>query len=250
MKLPLDGVVLEIRRVAQAPGGERSMNSTRRIMVSIFAAILLSMAHSANGAFPPGNIDALVTRLQTHYQATHSFTAKFTETLSRPGAPPRERSGVVQYQKPGRMRWEFSGSQPETIVSDGTTIYDYDPGLDQVVETPLRRAAMSRGAAAFLLGVGNLKRDFIPTASTAPSSDGLAHVILKPKGQGDPVELGVDPATSNIVTLRLADAMGNVTLLRFNEIKTNPPLESSTFSFKVPPGADIVNADSASHGAN
>lgn len=206
--------------------------------------------HPANGASPSGNIDTLVTRLQTHYQATHAFTAKFTETLSRPGAPPRERSGVVEYQKPGRMRWEFAGSQPETIVSDGTTIYDYDPGLEQVVETPLKRAVMSRGAAAFLLGVGNLKRDFIPSAGAASDSDGLVHLVLKPKGQGDPVEIGVDPATSNIVTLRLADAIGNVTLLRFNEIKTNPPLDSSTFSFKVPPGADIVNADAASHGAN
>jgi outer membrane lipoprotein carrier protein len=219
-------------------------------MVSIFAAILLSMAHPANAAFPAGNVDALVARLQSHYQATRGFSAKFTETLSRPGAPPRERSGVVQYQKPGRMRWEFSGAQPETIVSDGRTIYDYDPGLDQVVETPLKRAAMSRGAAAFLLGVGNLKRDFIPSTGVAQNSDGLAHVVLKPKGQGDPVELGIDPATSNIVTLRLADAMGNVTLLRFNEIKTNPPLDSSVFSFRVPPGADIVNADAASHGAN
>jgi outer membrane lipoprotein-sorting protein len=75
-------------------------------------------------------------------------------------------------------------------------------------------------------------------------------VVLKPKGEGDPVELGVDPATSNIVTLRLADAMGNVTLLRFDEIRTNPPLDPSVFSFKVPPGADIVNADATSHGAN
>jgi outer membrane lipoprotein carrier protein len=189
------------------------------------------------------NLKTLVARLQHHYQVTDSFKAKFKETITRAGAPPRERSGAIYYRKPGRIRWEFAGSQPETIVSDGTTIYDYDPGLNQVVETPLRNAFRSQGAVAFILGVGKVERDFKAAAVPAAPADGRDHIALTPKGGGgDGIELGVDPKTSNIMTLRLTDALGNTTVLEFSEIERNLPLEASLFAFTAPAGADIVSA--------
>jgi len=188
-------------------------------------------------------LERLIARLQHHYQVTESFSAKFRETITRAGAPPRERSGVIHYRKPGRIRWEFADPQSETIVSDGTTIYDYDPGLNQVVETPLRNAFRSQGAVAFILGAGNVERDFSAAPVPEAPADGRDHVALTPKGGGgDRIELGVDPKTSNIMTLKLTDALGNTTALEFSEIERNPPLKASLFEFTPPAGADIVNA--------
>jgi outer membrane lipoprotein carrier protein len=208
------------------------------------------------GAYPPpstragddapakgANLKTLVARLQHHYQVTDSFKAKFTETITRAGAPPRQRGGMIYYRKPGRIRWEFSGSQPETIVSDGTTIYDYDPGLNQVVETPLRNAFRSQGAVAFILGVGSVERDFKATAVPSAAADGRDHIALTPKGgAGEGIELGVDRKTSNIAALRLTDALGNTTAFDFSEIERNLPLKASLFAFTAPDGADIVSA--------
>jgi outer membrane lipoprotein carrier protein len=191
------------------------------------------------------SLRTLVLRLQRHYQATDSFSAKFKQTITRAGTPPRERAGAVFYKKPGRMRWEFEAPQPETIVSDGTTIYDYDPGLNQVVETPVKQAFKSRLAAAFFLGVGNLERDFDAVSVAAPAADGLEHVALTPKGGGDAVELGVDPKTSNILTMAVADSLGNRTAISFNEIKRNSDLKASLFAFTPPAGADIVSSEAS-----
>jgi outer membrane lipoprotein carrier protein len=189
------------------------------------------------------NLKTLVARLQHHYQVTDSFKAKFKETVTRAGALPRQRSGMIYYRKPGLIRWEFSGSQPETIVSDGTTIYDYDPGLNQVVETPLRNALRSQEAVAFILGLGNVERDFKATAVPSAAADGRDHLALTPKGGGgDGIELGVDRKTSNIAALRLTDALGNTTTLDLSEIERNLPLKASLFAFTAPDGVDIVNA--------
>lgn len=188
-----------------------------------------------------------MSQLQRHYQATDSFKANFKETITRAGAPPRDRSGVIYYCKPGRMRWEFAEPQPETIVSDGSLIYDYDPGLNQVVETPLKSAFKSHGAAAFLLGVGDLDRDFDAVTVASPAGDSLGHVALTPKGGGDRIELGIDSHTFNIVTLMLVDALGNRTALEFSAIERNLPLASALFTFTVPPGADIVSSQGSQH---
>jgi outer membrane lipoprotein carrier protein len=191
------------------------------------------------------SLDLLLERLQQHYQATKSFSAKFDETVTRAGAAPLQRSGVIYYQKPGKLRWEFEGSQPETIVSDGKTIYDYDPALNQVVETPLAEASRSQAAAAFLLGAGDMKRDFKAEAILSPNSDELIHVALTPKHGGERIEAGVERQTYNIGTLSIADAVGNRTNLSFSEIKLNQPLQASQFEFTPPDGADIVSGGGA-----
>jgi outer membrane lipoprotein carrier protein len=192
-------------------------------------------------------LKALIAHLQRHYQDTASFKANFKETIARTGAPPRERTGVIYYRKPGRLRWEFAQPQPETIVSDGALIYDYDPGLNQVVETPLKSALKSPSAASFMLGVGNVARDFTALALAAPPGDPLAHIALIPRGGGDKIELGLDRSNFDIVTLALTDALGNRTVLEFSAVERNVPVASSLFEFTVPAGADIVNSQGSPH---
>ncbi len=198
----------------------------------------------AAGASPA--IHRLIERLQRHYQETASFTAKFDETITRPGAPPLKRNGVLTWQRPGRIRFDCAAPQPETIVSDGRTLYDYDPGLNQVVETPLKSAIKAQAAAALLLGAGNLERDFVASSPSTPSRDGLEYAILTPKAGGPRVKIGVDPATSNIVSLTIADALGNRTGFQFFAIRLNVAIAASVFAFKVPDGADVVTSGAGS----
>ncbi len=192
------------------------------------------------GAAAPEDLNTLLAHLQHHYQQTNSFSASFKETIARVGAPPQERSGRVDYLKPGRVRFEFGDPQPETIVSDGKLLYDYDPGLNQVMETPLKNAIKTQAVAAFLLGAGNVERDFKASRPVSPADDGLIHVLLTPKRGGDPIDLGLEPHTLNIASLRLADALGNVTKISFSDIDINAAIESSRFAFKTPAGADVV----------
>ncbi len=225
----------------------------RRVGVALFV-MLLTVAGVAGsfgysgaevlarepGASHPAELKALLARLQRHYEQTNSFSASFKETVARVGAPPQERTGTVYYSKPGRVRFEFGEPQPETIVSDGKLLYDYDPGLNQVMETPLRNAIKAQAIAGFLLGVGNVGRDFEASRPAKSANDGLIHLILTPKSGGNPLAIGLDPQTLNIERLKLGDALGNVTTISFSGIKTNIAIEPSRFEFKTPAGADIV----------
>lgn len=208
-------------------------------MAPLGSALLPIVARAATIANPP-QLKVLVEHLQKHYQATQSFSAKFTETITRVGAPPQERQGTVYYRKPGRIRFDFTSPQAETLVSDGTTFYDYDSGLNQVMETPLKNVLKTRSAAAFLMGAGDLEHEFDAAPGPA-SADNLQTIQLTPKGGGDRIDLGMDQTNFNIVTLQLNDALGNVTLFHFDDIRINVPLEEALFAFKVPAGADVVS---------
>jgi outer membrane lipoprotein carrier protein len=187
----------------------------------------------------PADLDTIVERLQQRYDCSRSMQANFDETLSSPGGITRTRKGTVYFKKVGRMRWEFAVPSEGTVVSDGKTVYDYEKDLNQVVELPVNKALKS-SATAFLLGLGNIRRDFKASLSPAPSSDGLTHVILTPKGGGDTMELGLDPKSYDIVNFKLTNQVGSVTQLKFSDIRTNVALDDTLFKFTVPEGADIV----------
>ncbi|HEY6395334.1 MAG TPA: outer membrane lipoprotein carrier protein LolA [Candidatus Binataceae bacterium] len=189
-------------------------------------------------------MNKLIAAIQHHYQVTTSFKANFKEQITPAGGLRKYREGVVYIQKPGKMRWEFAAPEQQTIVSDGITLYSYEPDLNQVIETPLKQALRSSGATSFLLGMGDIRRDFDASLPSNPSSDSLRHIILRPRGGKDRIEFAVDPKTYDISALILTDQLGDVTELKFDHFQDNIELADSLFTFTVPAGADIVKQPS------
>lgn len=218
-----------------------------RLHAKIAAVLALAIMASTPGLdAAPSRLDSILTRVQNHYRDTNSFQAKFTEEVTSPGGMKKTRTGVVYYLKPGRMRWEFAAPDTETIVSDGIIVYSYEPDLNQVIETPVKQILKSSNATTFLLGFGDLRRDFNASTPTPAPADGLIHLTLVPKDGGNKAEVGLDQRALNLVTLQLIDAVGDRTLFQFSDWTSNPALQDSLFKFEVPPGADIVRTTGAS----
>jgi len=228
-------------------GGTAKARGVMKINLPRFAGLVLALAVSLAGPWGLACArDETLTKaldgLQRHYRETKSFRARFREELTAVGAPKRTRTGTVYFLKPGRMRWEFDEPSRELIVSDGTQLYNYDPELNQVVEAPLAQALRSPGATEFLLGAGDVAKDFNASLLDG-AGDGLTNLRLVPKSQGNRVELGLDPNNYNVETIRVIDQLGNVTTLRFTDIMNNAPVSDSIFKFTAPPGADIVRPE-------
>jgi outer membrane lipoprotein carrier protein len=187
---------------------------------------------------------AVLDKIQDHYKHTSSFTAKFTEQLTGIGGTKHTRGGQVWYKRPGMMRWEFDSPQKEIVVSDGNKLYDFQPDLNQVLELPLNRAFKSSAPLTFLLGMGDLRRDFNATVSAVPAEHVLK-VALTPKGGGDRVEMELDSSNYDLKGAKVTDALGNTTSIAFSSVKTNVQVADSMFHFQVPPGVDVVQAPGA-----
>jgi len=212
------------------------------VMLVATAGYVQSEATALAAAPASKNLTQVLDRLQRHYRDTDSFSAKFSEEIATVGAPKRKRQGTVSFRKPGRMRWEFEAPEVQTLVSDGQTLYSYDPDLNQVVETPLKQALKSSSATSFLLGLGNIKRDFKAAFASPAKPGGLIDLMLDPKAGGYKIEVGIDPKTYNLITLTLTDQLGDTTRIDFSDVRDNVDMPDSIFAFRVPAGADVVAA--------
>ncbi len=122
-------------------GKRLSDSGGRRDLLSSRAAPIRSETMAPAGPPVSKDLKQVLDRLQQHYHDTNSFTAKFNEEIATVGAPKRQRQGTVSFRKPGRMRWEFSDPEKQTIVSDGDDALQLRPGSQ-----PGRRDSAEAGA--------------------------------------------------------------------------------------------------------
>jgi len=147
-------------------------------------------------------------------------------------------------KKPGRMRWDYTAPDKKLFVSDGTAIYLWVPADNQVTRSPMPRQDEATTALLFLVGKGNLTRDFtvsfVPKAP--PDMFGLRLEPKLPDRDYDWLQLGLDRKTLQIRTLASGDRQGGQSLFTFTNFKENVGLADKTFEFKIPRGADVINA--------
>lgn len=238
--------------------GKTGSESTTRALTAVIGLLAAIFAQEVNFAMAEtrlggtempfsrvtsdSDVRSVVKGLQQHYDRTDSFLANFDQQILSSAGTRTDRRGVLYYRKPAQMRWEFSVPKDELIVSDGSTLYNYQPDLSQVIETPLAQALRSSPSAALLLGIGRLDRDFDVSLIRPQPADGLLHVALNPKRGGERLELALDRATYALASLKVVDPLGNQTVFTFHNTKDNPVLDDALFTFKAPPGADIIQS--------
>lgn len=189
-------------------------------------------------------VDGIVRKLQARYEATADFTADFTQSVEVPTlGKTLESTGQVFFKRPGRMRWEFAEPDRQTIVADGETLWVYQPEHHQVLKAPFRAAFQSATPISFLFGVGELASDFHPSL-LPPGGAGTHRLRLVPKQDKEigVLVLDVDSGSYDIVAAEVNDPLGNVTRLRFANLKRGVGLADSRFTLETPPGTDVVEA--------
>lgn len=200
-----------------------------------FSAALLSAAESAGA-------EAVVDALQKSYDATVDFVADFRQetevkTLNRS----MKSSGKLFFKRPGKMLWRYDEPKDQFVLADGKHLYFYQPEQNQVIKTPLKNAFRGDIPLSFLLGLGNLKKDF---NATLKASDAEQNVLrLEPKGEAggySEILLGVSKKGSDILWVSVRDAASNLTTLRFSGMRKGVGVNDSIFQIKIPAGADIV----------
>ena len=215
-----------------------------RIFGSLHALLMATVF--AAGQAPSGRPPAqeVARALQKQYDAVHDFKADFVHD-SEGGLLRKKQTerGVVQVKKPGKMRWDYTAPEPKVFVSDGRRIYLYVPADNQVIVSPVPEEDQATTAVLFLVGKGNLTRDFTVTYADGGTADSYA-LRLQPKlpeRDYDWLQIVVDRKTFAIRTLSAADSQGGRSTFQFSNYQANVGLTDKTFTFKIPRGADVTN---------
>ncbi len=180
-----------------------------------------------------------IAQLRQFVAATRSATGTFKQTVhAASGRQPQQASGRFAFQRPGKFRWEYEQPYPQLLVSDGKTLWSWDPDLNQATVNKLD-AALGNTPAAILSGGGMVEDNFQLTEAGA--SDGLSWVQaipLQPDSSFESMRMGFSGGMLQRMELR--DNFGQMTQIIFSGVAADVTLDAKTFRFDMPAGADVI----------
>lgn len=209
--------------------------------------MLLTISVAPATAASDGACAETVARaVQRRYESVRDLESRFEQTsqvasLGTTGASePARSSGTVVFAKPGRMRWAYEKPEPSLVVSDGEVVWIYDPAAREAQRFPTGAGFLSGVAVQFLVGEGDLLRDFRVKASDCAEPVVTLELVPRRDATYEKLALVVERATGEVKETRVHDLVGNATRVVFQGMRVNQSPAASTFVFEPPAGVKVV----------
>lgn len=209
-------------------------------MKKILIATLL-IATQAGNAWATG-----LESLEKFVKTVKTGRTDFTQVVMAPpkdgrAARTKKSSGSFEFSRPGRFKFVYKKPFEQFIVADGQILWLYDVDLNQVTARKQAQALGSTPAAliASASDMSALQADFNLTA--VPDSEGLEWVQASPKATDSSLQyVRVGFKGADLAALDILDSFGQLSSMRFTTLQSNVALESNSFAFKPPVGADLI----------
>ena len=200
----------------------------------LIRALALTLLLGLPAAFAADSLDR-------RWQALRALEASFTQVQRDvDGMLLGESAGEFALQRPGRFRWDYTEPYAQTVVSDGETLWTYEPDLAQATRRPAQAALVGTPAALLADGAA-LAQGFTITPLQENPGQGLEGWRLTPRdAEGEFSRIDIWMRGDVPVRMDFADSLGGPTEIQLQCVRRNPRLPEARFRFKVPQGVDVV----------
>ncbi len=203
----------------------------------ILSGILFALALSSG----PAAASSATQTLDRFFDGLRSLQADFDQIIVRNGQILQQTRGRLHIHRPGKFRWSYQAPFEQLIVTDGETLWVYEPDLEQVTRTRLDDTVGN--TPAILLSTLEPLRNLFAIVDAGPK-DGLDWVMLEPLGEQttfSSVFLGFE--AGDLAAMEIIDALEHSVHIRFHDLERNITLDPALFRFTPPPGVDVISED-------
>ncbi|WP_407656836.1 outer membrane lipoprotein chaperone LolA [Marinobacter gudaonensis] len=178
-----------------------------------------------------------LARVLESYQ---SYQADFIQiVVNENGNRVQETRGSLKAKRPGMFYWETSAPLSQFIVSDGDTVEVYDPDLEQVTVHDLDDRVQSTPALLLSGEVDDLEKTY--RVSGRSMGEHTREYTLEPRSPDSLfTSLRLTFFDGELQEMRMQDSLGQLSILSFDDIRLNEPVEASAFTLEYPEGVDII----------
>lgn len=169
-----------------------------------------------------------------------SFQADFIQiVVNENGNRVQETRGSLKAKRPGLFYWETSAPLSQFVVSNGETVEVYDPDLEQVTIHNLDDRVQSTPALLLSGEVDNLEETY--RVSGRKVGEHTREFTLEPKSPDSLfTSLRLTFYKGELQEMRMQDSLSQISILSFDRIRLNEPVEASAFTLEYPEGVDII----------
>jgi len=163
------------------------------------------------------------------------LSCRFVQTIVHEDGTKTKASGTLELRRGGMFRFAYEKPYEQLYISDGKTIWHYEPDLMQA-ERLSRLEVADLGALRILAGK-SLQKEVELLAEQ--QTQGRRWLKLRLRATGRVVWLALD-RQGHPVALRSRDALGAENRMELLHCRFVPP-PRHRFAFRPPPGVDLID---------
>jgi len=201
-----------------------------KIIIFIISCIVITNLYAQSAA----------QNLQVKLANLHNMSADFAQVVTtEDGTVLQQVTGKMVLARPNKFRWETTSGIKQLIVTDGKTLWIYDPDLKQVTIRTLQTSIKQTPMLLLINPQINLQEKFIISKPDVNQSGDWFELI--PKDKNDMfTSIVIGFYGNKIKEIRFSNQLNQRTVLSFSNIIINKKILTA-FSFTIPNGVDVIN---------
>ena len=220
----------------------------------VFAFLLLAPLATGAGARTilvnadqTAELNALIDGLQRKYSRIQGLEADFLQVYYGTDGRVIREAGHLLLKRPGKARWEYSSPERKLFISDGKNVFFYVYGEKNATRSAVKETADPQIPFLFLLGRGNLRRDFSRIEVAAgESAAGPGNQVLRLFPKRAPEEfkqllVEIVPSTFDVRRMVIFERSGARMDFLLSNVRENVSPDSQ-FQFTPPAGVTVKRA--------
>ncbi len=214
-------------------------------MLCLWTWVVGAVSLSATQTSAAASLDKILDGMETRYSGKGFSVAFFQESMLKAMQISDTAEGRLVVKKPGKMRWEYILPDPQTIITDGKTMWIYRPADNQVM---VGRAPAFFGdgkGAGFLSDIRQIRKGF--QVEVLPGKKKSHHQLKLIPKQPTPdiaeIFLSVNKQSFQVDQVLTLNSYGDETKISLNNYKFNLDPKDTLFSLEIPDGVDVVELD-------
>ena len=210
------------------------LKSMMFLLTFLFVSAGTALAQPASNSSTLDQLDTLLGNIET-------LAADVVQLIIESDGGVLEESEIqMLLKKPDGFYWETLAPFPELIVTDGSTLWNYQPDLEQVV---IEDWDSSRSELAAQLLSGNIESlggDYTIELISSTQSE-HQEFKLTPRAADNVYQLiSINFIRDELDSIYLNSKNGQQTVWRFENVIRNSPIEDAKFTFVPPENIEVI----------
>ena len=191
------------------------------------------------------DVERILAGIEQRYAGKGFSASFFQESMLKAMQITDTAEGRLTVKRPGKMRWEYTIPEPQSIITDGNTMWIYRPADNQVMMGKAPAFFGQGKGAGFLSDIRQIRKSFTIEPQTAENEKYHRLRLLphQPEQELADIILSVDRRTYRIDQVITHNAYGDETRIVLSEYRFNIDPEEKLFDFKIPDGVDVIQMD-------
>lgn len=212
--------------------------------VSVWLLAICAVTVSVTAMAATTSAEKPAARLAAILKDYRTYQADFIQiVVDAKGSKVQESRGHLKAKRPGLFYWESAKPMSQFIAADGKTVKVYDPDLEQVTIQPMDKQMASTPALLLSGQVDNLAQTYDVSVETQGTN--TTEFTLVPKNPDSLfLSLRLTFFKGELQEMRLHDSLDQRSILSFDHVIVNKPVDNAAFELKYPDDVDVIQGAS------